>query len=46
MRTSGRVENLDMFELEEELGAELEMPTFEPYEGDYGIMADKVQVVP
>lgn len=46
VRISGRVENLDMFELEEELGADLEMPTFELYEGDYGIVAEKVRVLP
>lgn len=41
---TGRVEALDMFELEEELNVDLDMPTFERYEGDYGIIATNIEL--
>lgn len=42
---TGRVEDLDIFELEEKLDTNLDMPTFEPYEGDYGIVAEEMEVL-
>lgn len=40
---TGTVEEIDVFDLEEDLDVDLEMPTLEPYEGDYAIVAEDVE---
>lgn len=44
VQITGRVEALDVFELEEELDVDLDMPTFERYQGDYGIIATNIDL--
>lgn len=41
----GEVEDIDISDLEEDLDVNLDMPTFEPYEGDYGIVAEEMEVL-
>ncbi len=45
VEVTARVDTVNVQELEEEVGADLEVPTFERYEGDYALFAENVDLV-